>query len=143
MQGVEEKGIFLNLNGMEIAHKVRLVNDLSCIAHGKDFRQPGGWKRPHTAAGRSPPMPPRILPILERLRQDQSSHLAPDAIRDACRKQNDNWRQRLLDPVTIIYLFLLQILHGTTGDQHFVQFGCWPFTDCADCQARKRSPLGV
>jgi Transposase DDE domain len=88
-------------------------------------------------------MPPRILPILERLRQDQSSHLAPEAIRDACRQQKYAWRRRLLDPVTTIYLFLLQILHGNTACQHVVQFGCWTFTDSAYCQARKRLPLRV
>ena len=88
-------------------------------------------------------MPPRIVPILDRLRQDQSAHLAPEAIRDACRKQKYTWRRRLLDPVTTIYLFLLQILHGNTSCQHVVHFGCWTFTDSAYCQARKRLPLGV
>jgi hypothetical protein len=88
-------------------------------------------------------MPPRILPILQRLRRDQSAHLAPEAIRDACREQNYTWRRRLLDPVTTISLFLLQILHGNTACQHVVQFGCWTFTDSAYCQARKRLPLRV
>src|SRR5215470_9181622 len=88
-------------------------------------------------------MPPRILPILERLRQDQSAHLAPEAIEDACRQQKYTWRRRLLDPVTTIYLFLLQILHGNTACQHVVHFGCWTFTDSAYCQARKRLPLRV
>jgi len=88
-------------------------------------------------------MPPRILPILERLRQDQSAHLAPEAIQQACRKQKYTWRRRLLDPVTTIYLFLLQILHGNTSCQHVVHFGCWTFTDSAYCQARKRLPLRV
>jgi hypothetical protein len=88
-------------------------------------------------------MPPRILPILERLRQDQSAHLAPEAIRDACRQQNHTWRRRLLDPVTTIYLFLLPILQGNTACQHVVHFGCWTFTDSAYCQARRRLPLRV
>ena len=88
-------------------------------------------------------MPPRILPILERLRQDQSAHLAPEAIEDACRKPKSTGRRRLLDPVTTLYLFLLQILHGNTSGQHVVHFGCWTFTDSASCQARKRLPLRV
>jgi hypothetical protein len=88
-------------------------------------------------------MPPRILPILDRLRQDQSAHLAPEAIKEACRRQGYTWRQRLLDPVTTIYLFLLQILHGNTACRHVVHFGCWTFSDSAYCQARKRLPLGV
>jgi hypothetical protein len=88
-------------------------------------------------------MPPRILPILERLQQDPSTHLAPEAIEQACRLEGYTWRKRLLDPVTTIYLFLLQIFHGNTACQHVVQFGCWTFTDSAYCQARKRLPLRV
>ena len=37
-------------------------------------------------------MPPRILPILDRLRQDQSAHLAPKAIEQACRLEGYTWR---------------------------------------------------
>src|SRR5262249_54463482 len=96
-----------------------------------------------TTTGRSLLMPPRILPILERLRQDQSTHLAPEALEDACRQQKDTWRRRLLDPFTTIYRFLLQILHGNTACQHVGPFGCWTFTDSAYCQARKRLPLRV
>src|SRR5262245_43738295 len=88
-------------------------------------------------------MPPRILPILDRLRQDQSAHLAPEAIKDACRREGHTWRQRLLDPVMTLYLFLLQILHGNTACTHVVHFGRWTFTDSAYCQARKRLPLRV
>src|SRR5215471_2475534 len=64
---------------------------------------------------KEPPMPPRILPVLDRLRQDQSDLLTPPAIEDACRQEGYSWRKRLLDPVTTISLFLLQVLHGTTG----------------------------
>ena len=88
-------------------------------------------------------MPPRIVPILQRLRQDQSAHLAPEAIREACRQESYTWRRRLLDPITTIYLFLLQILHGNTACRHVVHFGNWTFTDSAYCQARKRLPLRV
>jgi hypothetical protein len=88
-------------------------------------------------------MPPRLLPILERLRQDQSEHLAPEAIADACRQEGYTWRKRLLDPITTIYLFLLQVLHGNTACQQVVQFGGRTFSDSAYCQARKRLPLRV
>jgi hypothetical protein len=88
-------------------------------------------------------MPPRIVPILERLRQDISGCLTKKAIEDTCRQSGYSWRNRLLDPVTTIYLFLLQILHGNTSCQHVVHFGCWTFSDSAYCQARKRLPLGI
>lgn len=88
-------------------------------------------------------MPPRIVPILDRLRQDHSVLLTPAAIEAACRQEGYTWRKRLLDPVVTIYLFLLQILHGNTACTHVVQFGRWTFSDSAYCQARKRLPLRV
>jgi hypothetical protein len=87
-------------------------------------------------------MPPRIIPILDRLRQDIAAGLAEETIEEACRQSSYSWRRRILDPATI-YLFLLQILHGNTACQHVVHFGGWSFTDSAYCQARKRLPLAV
>jgi hypothetical protein len=87
-------------------------------------------------------VPPRILTILDRLRQDLTAELSPDAIKQACQEENYSWRDRLLNPVTTIYLFVLQILHGNTACSHTVHFGRWNFTDSAYCAARKRLPLG-
>jgi hypothetical protein len=88
-------------------------------------------------------MPPRIIPILDRLRQDIASRLSRETIERACRQANHSWRRRILDPATTIYLFLLQILHGNTACSHVVHFGVWSFSDSAYCQARKRLPLAV
>ena len=88
-------------------------------------------------------MPPRIILILDRLRQDIAEGLSREAIAEACRRANYRWRQRVLDPATTIYLFLLQVLHGNTACRHVVHFGGWSFTDSAYCQARKRLPLAV
>jgi hypothetical protein len=88
-------------------------------------------------------VPPRIVTILGRLRQDLAADLSPDAIAQACRQEKYSWRNRVLNPVTTVYLFLLQILHGNTACQHTVHFGQWNFTDSAYCAARKRLPLGV
>ena len=88
-------------------------------------------------------MPLRIVTILGRLQQDLADELSPDAIEQACKQEKYSWRKRLLDPVTTVYLFLLQILHGNTACSHVVHFGRWNFTDTAYCAARKRLPLGV
>jgi Transposase DDE domain len=88
-------------------------------------------------------MPPRIIPILGRLRQDISACLSKETIEDACRQAKHSWRKRILDPTTTIYLFLLQVLHGNTACTHVVHFGVWSFSDSAYCQARKRLPLAV
>jgi hypothetical protein len=88
-------------------------------------------------------MPPRIIALLDRLRQDVAAALTPDAIERESRRAGHSWRDRVLGPATTIYLFLLQILHGNTACQHVVHFGGWAFTDSAYCQARKRLPLAV
>jgi hypothetical protein len=88
-------------------------------------------------------VPPRILTILGRLRQDLAADLSPDAITRACQEERYSWRDRILNPITTIYLFLLQILHGNTACSHTVHFGQWNFTDSAYCAARKRLPLRV
>jgi hypothetical protein len=88
-------------------------------------------------------MPPRIIPILDRLRQDIAANLTKETIEEGCRQAKYSWRRRILDPATTVYLFLLQVLHGNTACQHVVHFGGWSFTDSAYCQARKRLPLAV
>ncbi len=88
-------------------------------------------------------MPPRIIPILDRLRQDIAAGLSRETIEEACRQAKHRWRNRVLDPATTIYLFLLQVLHGNTACRHVVHFGGWTFTDSAYCLARKRLPLAV
>jgi hypothetical protein len=88
-------------------------------------------------------MPPRIIPILSRLRQDIAADLSRKAIEGVCRQAKHSRRRRILDPATTIYLFLLQVLHGNTACRHVVHFGGWSFSDSAYCQARKRLPLAV
>jgi hypothetical protein len=88
-------------------------------------------------------VPLRIVTILGRLKQDLAGELSTDAIEQACKQEKYSWRQRALNPVTTVYLFILQILHGNTACSHVVHFGRWNFTDTAYCAARKRLPLGV
>jgi hypothetical protein len=88
-------------------------------------------------------MPPSIIPVLTRLRQDIREVLAPRAILQACRESGYSWRDRKLDPVATISLFLLQILNGNTACQHVVHYGQWAFSASAFCKARKRLPLCV
>ena len=88
-------------------------------------------------------MPTRIIPILDRLRQDLARVLSPESIRSACRQAGYRWRNRELDPVATVMLFLLQVLNGNTACQHVVHFGRWAFTASAYCKARRRLPLRV
>src|SRR3954453_17491623 len=88
-------------------------------------------------------MPPRFATILRRLRQDLAAGLSPHAITDACEAVGHRWRDGVLNPVTTVYLFLLQVLHGNTACQHVVHFGGWTFSASAYCQARQRLPLAL
>ncbi len=88
-------------------------------------------------------MPPRIFPVLARLRQDLAACLDPEAIRDACRAEGHRWRDRRLGPVATVYLFLLQVLNGNAACRHVVHFGGHAFSASAFCAARIRLPLGA
>ncbi len=88
-------------------------------------------------------MHPSILSVLTRLRQDVGEILKPDSIRDACRRADYSWRNRKLDPVATVSLFLLQVLHGNTACRHVAHFGQGTFSASAYCRARRRLPLRV
>ncbi len=85
----------------------------------------------------------RIVSILRRLQKGPAEQLDRPEILDTCRQVNHTWRQCLLNPVTLVHLFLTQILHGNTAINHLVRISGLPFTDSAYCQARSRLPLAL
>src|SRR4030095_1413215 len=74
---------------------------------------------------------------------DWTSQLEPEAILAACRGVAYRWRERILDPVTTIHLFFVQILHGNTACTHLRHLTKHPVTASAYCQARMKLPLAV
>src|SRR5262245_4570686 len=88
-------------------------------------------------------MVPTLTAALRQIRVDIAAVLDPAALRDLCRELGHRWRERLLDPVTTIHLFLLQILHGNTACAHLPRLTGVAFTASAYCQARARLPLAV
>jgi hypothetical protein len=85
----------------------------------------------------------RIVSILGRLKRESAQQLDRPAILQICRQVKHTWRNCLLDPVNVIHLFLLQVLHGNTAIQHLPRLSGKTFTDSAYCQARSRLPLEV
>jgi hypothetical protein len=85
----------------------------------------------------------RILSILRRFQSAPAQQLDRPEILDACRHVKHTWRTCLLNPVTLIHLFLSQILHGNTAINHLVRISGLQFTDSAYCQARSRLPLAL
>ena len=84
-----------------------------------------------------------MMTVSAKLRQDLADLLSPETIRAACREAGYRWRNRLLDPVVTVSLFLLQVLNGNTACRHVVHFGRFAFIASAYCQARIRLPLLV
>lgn len=88
-------------------------------------------------------MTPSLLAALRQVREDLANTLDSLALAELCRGKNVRWRQRVLDPVSTIHVFLLQILHGNTACAHLPRLTGRPFTASAYCQARGRLPLAV
>ena len=89
-------------------------------------------------------MVPSVTTVLQRFKTDWAAQLQPDAIHTACQKAGyTSWRDRLLNPVITVQLFLLQILHGNTACQPLPHLSGLRFSASAYCQARSKLPLQV
>lgn len=84
-----------------------------------------------------------ITRALRQIKDDLATHLSPAFIETICRQLGHDWRDRVLDPVTTIHLFILQILHGNTACSHLPRLTGMAFTASAYCQARARLPRDV
>lgn len=79
--------------------------------------------------------------IVEQFKQSWSEELEDEAIRAACQEAGHEWRERVLDPVTTVRLFLLQILWGNTACNHVPHLAGMKLTGSAYCEGRARLPL--
>ena len=84
-----------------------------------------------------------IMGVIAAVKTDSYHMLDATVIQQACRQQNYRWRDRLLNPVVTLRLFLLQILHGHTACHAVTHLSTLSFTAQAYCAARKRIPLRV
>jgi hypothetical protein len=84
-----------------------------------------------------------IPQILRQFKTDVANVLSADTIRQVCSNLNYSWRQRILDPVTTVHVFLLQILHGNTACTALSRLAGVTFTAAAYCDARMRLPLAL
>jgi hypothetical protein len=85
----------------------------------------------------------RLQSALQSLQRDLAQVLTPAHITTACREAGYRFRQRLLDPVTTIQLFVLQILRGNFAIARLREFTDLAFSEAAYCKARMRLPLQV
>lgn len=61
---------------------------------------------------RRPRMALAVAKVLEQFKSDVGLALSPRAIREVCAALGHVYRQRVVDPVTTVHAFLLQVLHG-------------------------------
>lgn len=80
---------------------------------------------------------------LSRIKEDWRVVLSVAHIEAACRGAGLKWRQRVLDPVTTILVFFLQVLHRNTAITNLPRLAGKRFTPGAYCQARARVPLAA
>lgn len=84
-----------------------------------------------------------IHAAVRRIKADVAHWLSPESIRQACAAVGHTWRERVLDPVTTLHLFVLQVLHGNTACAHVPRLGDVRCSGEAYGQARARLPLAV
>jgi hypothetical protein len=84
-----------------------------------------------------------IHAALQRIKSEVAHWLEPQTIRSICQSVGHVWRERVLDPVTTVHLFALQILHGNAACAHVPRLGGVLCTGEAYCQARSRLPLAL
>lgn len=81
--------------------------------------------------------------VIRQFKQQWTRQLDDAAIEAACRQAGVIWRERLLPPVEVVKLFLLQILWGNTACDHLPRLASRRFSGEAYCKARARLPLAV
>jgi hypothetical protein len=84
-----------------------------------------------------------ITEIVKQFKQNWTEELSPLNIERACRDCGMNWLQSLLNPVTTIQIFVLQILHGNTACTELPHLTKRAFTAAGYCKARMRIKLEV
>lgn len=84
-----------------------------------------------------------IPEIVRQFKADVAKALAPETIHRICACLGHCWRDRVLDPVTTVHVFLLQILHGNTACTALSRLAGVPFTAAAYCRARVRLPFAL
>ena len=81
-----------------------------------------------------------IRRVLAQIKDDWTAVLSEEHLTRVCREAGATWRNRTLNPVVTIYVFLLQVLHGNTAMTNLPRLSGKRFTPAAYGQARQRLP---
>lgn len=80
---------------------------------------------------------------LRRIQREVAQVLDAAQIIAVCQEVGYRFRRRVLDPVTTIHLFVIQILNGNFAIARLKDFSDRVFSEAAYCKARVRLPLQV
>jgi hypothetical protein len=84
-----------------------------------------------------------IARIVAQFKQSWQRELEDEAIERACREAGHKWRDRELNPVTTVRMFLLQILFGNVACEFVPHLAGKKVTGSSYCTARGRLPLAA
>ena len=84
-----------------------------------------------------------VAEVVRQFKADVGQALSANTIQRLCRSVGYVWRKRILDPVTTVHVFLLQILHGNMACTGLSNLAGVSFTAAAYCAARARLPLAI
>jgi hypothetical protein len=84
-----------------------------------------------------------IPQVIRQFKADVAKALSPETVNKICGYLGYVCRKRVLDPVTTVHVFLLQILHGNTACTALSRLAGVRFSAAAYCYARKRLPLAL
>jgi len=84
-----------------------------------------------------------ISEVVNHFKQNWISELSDGNIKQACIESGMSWISSLLNPVTTIQIFLLQVLFGNTACSHMPRLTGMCFTAAGYCKARLRIKLEV
>ena len=88
-------------------------------------------------------MPLTIADVVRQFKSTVADVLSSETILQVCKALGYTWRDRVLDPVTTVQLFLLQILHGNVSCCGLRRLTDETFSAAAYCKARQRLPLAL
>lgn len=88
-------------------------------------------------------MAPTLAEVIGQFKADVGRTLSAEFIERACRNVGHTYRKRILDPVTLVHTFLLQILHGNVACSALPHLTGKSFSATAYTNARSQLPLAL
>ena len=84
-----------------------------------------------------------VIQALQRVNNQLPELLSEEFVGGLARAVGWQWRKRVLSPVVMVHLLIVQILHCNTAYTHLPRASKLSFTAAAFCQAKGRLPLAL